>query len=144
MKIGSIGGAQKSPNFSGLWGKESTLTTDNIKYSYGMEMDYGTYEETIYKEYYPFLDESDESIEKIKKENSKYSFNEGGNDDMVERKYSTVVKVMPRIPVSAAEYNAYIARELLSKQESEVEDKLKGAHLQQFLNVPPRTIDTQG
>ena len=146
MRIGAVTCAQnyapKCPNFSGLWGKEETRTDNNIRYDYGMETDCGTYDEVITKTYYPFLDETDADIEKIKKENSKYSYNEDENK-MVERRYSTVVDVMPRFPVTAQQYNAYVARELLSKQEMEVEDKLKGAHLQQFLNVPPKKLDTK-
>lgn len=144
MKIGALNSAynrvQKNPNFAGIWGKSEIKINDNIMYDHSQEFDCGTYDEVTIKPYYPFLDETDADIEKIKEENTKNTHYGYGENDMVERNYSTVVKIMPKIPVSAAEYNAYIARELLSKQELEVEDKLKGAHLQQFLNVPPKQI----
>lgn len=145
MKIGLISpvykGMHKNANFAGIWGKEEKQTDNNIRYDYGMEADCGTYKETITKPYYPFLDESDEDIKKAEKDYSKFSIRE---DDLIKREYSQNVKIMPRIPVTAAEYKAYISRELLSKQEMEIEDKLKGAHMQQFLNVPPKKLNTQG
>lgn len=149
MKIGIVSSAynniKKNPNFTGLWGDEERKIEDDIMYDAAQNIDYGSYSEEITKPYYPFLDETDEYI-KTEKEKAEKNIRQRRSygrdyDDMVNRSYSTIIKVMPKIPITTAEYNAYIARELLSKQEMDVEDKLKGAHLQKFLNVPPKNIN---
>lgn len=145
MKIGIINSAysniKKNPNFTGLWGKEETKIDNQIMYDAAQNIDYGSYSKVTTKPYYPFLDETDEYIKTETEKAKRNIIPEYSNEnDMVNYSSSTVIEVMPKIPITTAEYNAYIARELLSKQEMEVEDKLKGAHLQNFLNVPPKKV----
>ena len=148
MKIGSIGNAQifaaagkkiQQQSFSGLWGKEETTVNDSTYYDAAQNVDFGTYTSILQKEYYPFLDETEQDIEKVeKKYNKRLAYRPATDSDPSSSEHYQVVKIMPKLPVTAAEYNAYVARELLSKQELQVEDKLKGANLQRFLNVPPK------
>jgi len=121
-----------SPNFKGLWGKEEVETRDNRVWSDAYECDFGELENITVKHYYPFLDETDEDIKKVKSQEF-IKKTESGDSEAVTYIDSLQVYVMPTIPITAKEYNAYIARELLSKEEMEVEDKLKKAKLQMFL-----------
>lgn len=139
MKIGSIGFctsyATKTPstqNFKGLWGKEKNITDDGRVWSSAYECEFGEFKQITIKEYYPFKDETEDDIKKIKAQES--IIKAGPTDiDTVEYVDEIKINIMPTIPVTAEEYRAYIARELLSKQEMDVEDRLKIAKMQQFL-----------
>lgn len=139
MKIGSISSytpynakSSSAQNFKGLWGKEETVTEDNRVWSSAYECDFGEFKQITVKEYYPFVDETEDDIKKIKAEEFETSTSPSDTDP-VEYISGTKINIMPTIPVTTEEYKAYIARELLSKQEMEVEDKLKMAKMQKFL-----------
>ena len=136
MKIGALNSAHsrlsKSPNFSGIWGKPKIEEDMPVLYDEKTKTYKQISTRTTTKYYYPFLNETDNHIKFIQREYSNhivFSF---------ERENIDIVKIMPKIPVTEAEYKNYVARKLLSKQEMEVEDKLKSANMQQFLNVPPK------
>ena len=139
MKIGSINCCTprgiKSPssqNFRGLWGKDNIVTEDDRRWSSAFECDFGEFKQITVKEYYPFMDETEDDIKAIKAQEFEES-SPPTDMDPVEYISGLKIKIMPTIPVTAEEYEAYIARELLSKQEMDVEDRLKTAKMQKFL-----------
>ena len=139
MKIGSIGShapysakSYSPQNFKGLWGKEEIVTEDERRWSSAFECDFGEFKQITVKEYYPFMDETEDDIKKIK---AQEFIDKTIPDEINTVEYVSGLKIniMPKIPVTADEYKAYIARELLSKQEMDVEDRLKIAKMQKFL-----------
>lgn len=139
MKIGSISShapysakSYSPQNFKGLWGKEEIVTEDERRWSSAFECDFGEFKQITVKEYYPFMDETEDDIKKIKAQ--EFEDKSLPTDiDPVEYISGLKINIMPTIPVTADEYKAYIARELLSKQEMDVEDRLKIAKMQKFL-----------
>ena len=139
MKIGSISShapysakSYSPQNFKGLWGKEEIVTEDERRWSSAFECDFGEFKQITVKEYYPFIDETEDDIKKIK---AQEFIDKTIPDEINTVEYVSGLKIniMPTIPVTADEYKAYIARELLSKQEMDVEDRLKIAKMQKFL-----------
>ena len=139
MKIGSISShapysakSYSPQNFKGLWGKEEIVTEDERRWSSAFECDFGEFKQITVKEYYPFMDETEDDIKKIK---AQEFIDKTIPDEINTVEYVSGLKIniMPTIPVTADEYKAYIARELLSKQEMDVEDRLKIAKMQKFL-----------
>lgn len=147
MRISSIQSTtffNQKPNFKGLWGKETTRVLSEAYYDAAQNCDMGTSHIVATKEYHPFFDETSEEIrEIIKNESKSYSDLASKRDltpasvnafvDCADHIKETVVKLMPRLEFSAAEFRAYEARELLSKAEMAVEDCLKTAKLQKYL-----------
>ena len=139
MKIGSISShapysakSYSPQNFKGLWGKEEIVTEDDRRWSSAFDCDFGEFKQITVKEYYPFMDETEDDIKKIKAQ--EFEDKSLPTDiDPVEYISGLKINIMPTIPVTADEYKAYIARELLSKQEMDVEDRLKIAKMQKFL-----------
>lgn len=138
MKIGNVNYCtpystkSSSQNFKGLWGKEEIITEDERRWSSAFECDFGEFKQITVKEYYPFMDETEDDIKKIK---AQEFIDKTIPDEINTVEYVSGLKIniMPTIPVTADEYKAYIARELLSKQEMDVEDRLKTAKMQKFL-----------
>lgn len=130
--------------FKGLWGKESTECLSQSYYDAAQNCDMGINHTKTTKEYHPFLDESPEEIRNVIKNATKNTcdlakdrdltpYHQNSFVDCADHINETVVKLMPRLEFSAAEFSAYKARELLSKAEMALEDCLKTAKLQQYL-----------
>lgn len=131
-------------NFRGLWGKEDTKCLSQASYDAAQNCDMGINHTVTTREYHPFLDETPEEIQEILK-NATKSYSDLASDrdltpsnpyafvDCADYIKETVVKLMPRLEFSSAEFSAYKARELLSKAEMALEDSLKIAKLQQYL-----------
>lgn len=135
MKISSINSTlefqnQNKMNFKGLWGKETQEVLSSSHYSHGQMCDVGTDHTVITKEYHPFLDESADEITKTIKEHTK---TERGNFECADWIKEVKVVLMPKLEISAADFKAYKAKELLSKAENTLEDALKIAKLQKYL-----------
>ena len=135
MKITSISAMnyaakKQNPSHKGLWGKSTEEKVESSHYDSGMMCDMGVDHYVKTKYYYPFLKESKEEIERIR--NSNTAIDKHG-DDFYSVIHETKVEIMKPIPVTEEKYNQYIKRELLSKEEMKVEDKLKIAKLQKFL-----------
>lgn len=120
----------KNVSHKGLWGDELQTKPESSQYDGGNMCDMGTDHYLTTKLYFPFLDETKEQIDEVCKKNYKKIESGEGLHTIIDEE---VVEVMRTIPVTEAKYNQYIARELLSKEEMEVEDKLKLARMQRFL-----------
>ena len=127
----------KKPHFDGKFGKVHESDKSDVYYDHGMEADCGTYHYVKEVPYYPFLDETEEEIKGVLEQYNHYNYRPATTDpnshDFTDRIDETIVKLMEPMPVTKQEYNDYIARKLLSKQEMNVEDRLKIAGLQIFL-----------
>lgn len=149
MKIYSINptnqfAKQTKTNFKGLWGEEEAKQISTSYSDHAQMCDMGTDHVIITKSYYPFLDETGEEIRNVIENNTGKSTNLAADRDLTPSSpyawvdctdyiRETVVKIMPRLEISASEFAAYKARELLSKAEMAVEDALKVAKLQKYL-----------
>jgi hypothetical protein len=131
MKIYPISLNQQQ--FRGLWGSERQKQVEVPYYSQGLECDLGTDHVIIEKDYYPFMDETQEEIDEIIKKYNKTERTVGGACDAVEYIRESIVNIRETIPLTAKRYRDYIERKLLSRSEMRVEDKLKRAGLQRFL-----------
>lgn len=135
MKITSISAMnyaakKQNPSHKGLWGKSTEEKVESSHYDGGMMCDIGVDHYVRTKYYYPFLNESKKEIEKIR---NRHTSSSKHGDDFYSTIHETKVEIMKQIPVTEKKYNQYIKRELLSKEEMAVEDKLKIAKLQIFL-----------
>lgn len=118
---------EKKPAFRGLWGNTQTRSVRKENYS----MD------NIILHYYPFKDESKESVENVVKRNSfEYTaswFETGGK--AVD--YSKSVKVHYKLPFTRREYLAYkaaaLAQNTISGTEKFVYEILKSRKLNKYL-----------
>ena len=141
MRISAISASMvnqcRKPHFDGKFGIVHNTDKSDVYYDHGMEADIGTYHYLHEIPYYPFLDESKDEIKSVLEQYNKYDHKPASDDpnshDFTDRIDETIVKLMDPMPVTRQEYSDYIERKLLSKQEMNVEDRLKIAGLQIFL-----------
>ena len=102
-------------SFKGLWGKESHEYVDDY---YEMS-DYYDYE------YYPFADETQEDIEKVKK-NHQYYKSEVSKlvAEPINHVYSIVVTVMSALPFTSKDFNDYLNNKISDLKKRVIEQNI--------------------
>ena len=118
--------------FKGLWGNESVGLIPDAHTIYKQTFYGKNHLNIIYKDYYPFLDEPQEEIEKAK---SDFEHNKIPVTSKIDTPYPTVYGFMlkQRIPVKKKTYNNYINGKLFSFIEKIVTKKLQKAGLSMFI-----------
>lgn len=123
--------------FGGIWGDIRKYNLDDTFNAKDKDIPMGKLYRKTVKDYYPFMDETEEEIKKIKKENSYFKHYPPTfapeSKDMRERTYECIVNVIKRIPLTAKTYLDYVSGSLKTKEKLSVENKLKLAGLQIFI-----------
>lgn len=130
INVANYAATKQNVAHKGLWGKENSEQVEWSTYDGGMMCNMGTDRFVTTKYYYPFLNETKDEIEDVRVKNTHIP---PKTNDFYNAIHETRVEIKQTIPVTEKKYNEYISRELLSKEEMEVEDKLKLAKLQIFL-----------
>ncbi len=98
MQITPINTNNKHQNFAGLWGRTSRST------DFDMSLGVPKVEDTYY--YYPFIDETEEQIQNVRKENTLADIiQEDGYDKYIVRD----CKICTKLPFKEANYLGYLA-----------------------------------
>ena len=125
-------------NFRGLWGNVSSDSRSEIK-NYGIR-DMENIYETYTKEYFPFLDETEESLNKqmVKWTSQSHSVvnnyaYENGQPDFISRNF--FVKIMDRLPIKVNEWAQYSIDKLKMSAEDRhfVEETLRRYNLKNYI-----------
>lgn len=112
----------QTQSFRGLWGK-----TQN-KFSEGY---WGT-DTNIVHEYYPFKDETKESIEKLVKEKSFYNSTKSNLvAEPMEHIVQISVKVMKALPFTAEDFKAFLANKVSELKKNVIESHIIEKNLKQ-------------
>ena len=125
-------------NFRGLWGNVSSDSKSEIQ-NYGIR-DIENIYETNTKEYFPFLDETEESLNKqiVKWTSQSHDVvnnyaHENGQPDLISRSF--LVKIMDRLPIKVNEWAQYSIDKLkMSAQDRHfVEETLRRYNLKNYI-----------
>lgn len=138
LPISTIANQSNKLTFKGLWGQELKKDYSYINNYYGAEQEIVDME--FNSNYYPFLDESENSIkDKVGKYISQ-SYNyvndkafANGKPDVVRQEYK--VNVMPNLPIKMADWASYVKNKmsLSLSQRTFIENTLKRAKLTKYL-----------
>lgn len=126
-----------NPAFTGLWGKSVTIDKSNVYFDKDIEADVGTYHYTKVKQYFPFKDETDDEINKVKFQNEfNYTLKRAYDyfsHNLTTRIEDCIVNIRKTLPVTAQEYADYISGKLVPSEKKALEAKFKAAKLQAFI-----------